>query len=355
MTILIIYISALINIASSHVNMISIVNESDTLLFSNSTKYIGIAAYRISEYDPKIFYEHVTYKIGIEQDDKSTIFSREFKIINNVNTWQLFTTNDTQDLMRINDDDFKVTKAKFVLHVIPPILYTKYVFLIDPDWYLNYKKWRNQFNKIPIQFAVYELDKPYLKKIQLNDLPGHLSHKNFKKYCTNITDNTNLGVSCPSYNNKNYKCLHWRRNDNVGTKCKSILNSFEMDNSIADFCSEHKNNPDCACVSRFENDDYKNLYKYFIGIDDLFWYKPCSNRDRLMYSRDLNKTINIEKFTICNVIYNLESKELNLKNLINSQHCDNYKPPDVPNKSLSNAFVISFIIICLIVVFYIKY
>lgn len=141
----------------------------------------------------------------------------------------------------------------------------------------------------------------------------------YRTFCLKKSNN------CPTDINTNQpmqSCSLFSSKSKEGTFCRLWLNkqpAFIKDGIKKEFCIQNSDSPDCACINRIENSEYRQL-KLNNGFSDHCWYTPCSSKYALTLDSE-----NVEKCptNICQVVYDLnKNHDVILKNNRNVINCD---------------------------------
>lgn len=144
-----------------------------------------------------------------------------------------------------------------------------------------------------------------------------------KFFCTQIVttvgNEKTLGAICPLdplTKTEMKTCMNWRRLDFIGPICKKYLNNSDITTSIENFCSFDMNFEDCKCINRIHTSEYQEK-KLFNKMHDYCWYLPCTTSFYLMKP----EIFNCGNSNYCQVLYNINSKEINFKSSNNNLRC----------------------------------
>jgi hypothetical protein len=125
-------------------------------------------------------------------------------------------------------------------------------------------------------------------------------------------------------------CSKLKSGDVEGDACRAWFNkksSDIQDTCVTNYCFKHENAPDCKCITRVQDPNYKTV-KSHSTFNDGCWYPPCVGQNAYLVTSDLkNPTC---PSNLCQIVFEeLQNKNVNISDVKNSISCD-FKLPAPP-------------------------
>jgi hypothetical protein len=126
------------------------------------------------------------------------------------------------------------------------------------------------------------------------------------------------------------KCSNINSTTQVGDECRLFYNTQTAeikDTIVQNYCVKHPNNPDCKCVERATDPNYRNV-KPHIPFNDGCWYPACATAPYLKTQDVKNATCPSD---VCQIVFdNLNNNNVNISDNKNAINCKFEAPPQPP-------------------------
>lgn len=119
--------------------------------------------------------------------------------------------------------------------------------------------------------------------------------------------------------------------------CRLIFNNMsenEQETEMTILCNAHKTLPECACLNRRIDNDYRTQQQNMGGISDNCWYAPCKPGNYTYVPSNVRSSKCPDQ--LCQTSTTITGKVVNAQNINNKISCTNYSQ-DLKQSQTTNA------------------